>query len=154
MGLSGRHGHHRKGRRHPRFKHGESRKSLEHAAWLEMRKRCLSKSSHAFNDYGGRGIRICDRWQSFNAFLEDMGRKPSCHHSLDRIDNNGNYEPENCRWATQLEQARNKRNSIRLPFEGESLPIGEVAERIGITRTALWKRIFLRGWPVERAISV
>ena len=74
-----------------------------------MRQRCENERHAYFKDYGGRGIVVCDRWKNFAAFLEDMGPRPSNKHSLDRIDNNGNYEPGNCRWATRSVQEANKR---------------------------------------------
>ena len=83
--------------------------TTEYIAWKNMRKRCSSKSYVYYSHYGGRGIKVCDRWAtSFPNFLEDMGKKPSPNHSLDRIDNDGNYEPSNCRWATKQEQSRNQ----------------------------------------------
>lgn len=81
----------------------------EHHAWVSMRQRCTKPSVVAYKNYGGRGIKVCERWEKFDNFIKDMGMRPSSDHSLDRVDVNGNYEPSNCRWATSLEQARNRR---------------------------------------------
>jgi hypothetical protein len=90
------------------FRHGESH-SAEYEAWVKMRQRCLNPRCHAYGRYGGRGITICPRWlNSFEAFLADLGRKPSARRSLDRRNNNGNYEPSNVRWATPAQQNRNR----------------------------------------------
>jgi hypothetical protein len=94
-------------------KHG-LRHSSEYTSWRGMKNRCYLRSNKFFSHYGGRGIRVCDRWiNSFANFFEDMGRKPTPTHSIDRIDVNGDYEPSNCRWATKTEQSRNKRRSKR-----------------------------------------
>lgn len=89
---------------------GAKRRSAEYIAWGAMKTRCSNRRHKTWKDYGGRGIRVCARWsRSFPAFLADMGRKPSTLHSMDRINNEGNYKPGNCRWATKKDQANNRR---------------------------------------------
>ena len=94
--------------------HGETRnrqQTSEFRSWRAMRQRCQDPSLLSYKDYGGRGIKVCERWHRFENFLADMGRKPSPRHSIDRIDVNGNYEPGNCRWATPYEQRHNRRDT-------------------------------------------
>jgi len=107
-------------------------KTAEYAAWARMIQRCTNKNLPKYPSYGGRGIRVCDRWRfDFLAFLGDMGQRPSVAHSLDRIDVNGNYEPGNCRWATALEQQSNKTTSRYVEVGGERITSAEAARRRG-----------------------
>ena len=87
------------------------RYSSEYNIWTMMVKRCNNSNYHQFENYGGRGIAVCESWKEFENFYEDMGPRPSDLHSINRIDNDGNYEPSNCNWATATDQARNKRNN-------------------------------------------
>ena len=130
--------------------------SSEYIAWHSMLKRCRNTTSRRFDRYGGRGIQVCDRWignGGFEAFLSDMGHRPSPSHSLDRIDNDGNYEPGNCRWATLTEQANNRSSTKTVVFNGEAMKIHELASRTGVRRELIWSRL-RRGLTVEEAISI
>lgn len=141
-----------------RSKHGfakAGRKIPEYVVWQGMRRRCDEPSHRDYALYGGRGVRVCDRWRShFDLFLADMGRRPSGTHSLDRYPNaDGDYEPGNVRWATPVEQAESRRHTILVPFGGERLPLARVAERLGLPYMTLYKRIVVRGWPLARALK-
>lgn len=133
------------------FTHGESRngkRTAEYMAWDSMWSRCSNLSSRKYKYYGSRGIVVCDRWRSFENFLDDMGRKPTPRHSLDRIDVNGNYELSNCRWATDREQAINRRITRWLTINGKTLCFSDWCARIGISHDALQYRI--SNWPQSR----
>ncbi len=126
--------------------------SAEYGSWGSMKQRCLNPKHQHYKDYGGRGIIICKRWiNSFENFLEDMGKMPTPKYSLERIDVNGNYEPDNCRWATSKEQAINKRNNVHITHNGETLCLSQWAARIGLTTGALNKR--LKVWSVEKSLT-
>lgn len=112
--------------------HGDSR-SPEYLVWNAMRGRCLNPKNPAYIHYGARGIGICPRWLSYENFLADMGRRPSPAHELDRRDNDGDYEPGNCRWATHKEQTRNTRRNRIVTVRGQKMPLVAAAELLGIT---------------------
>jgi hypothetical protein len=113
-----------------------------------MRQRCEKPTAVGFAHYGGRGISVCERWQTFENFLADMGTR-SLGTSLDRIDNDGNYEPGNCRWATPSQQARNTSQNNIVAYDGATFTMIDLAERLGVRRHVLANRI-KRGWPRER----
>ncbi|MFZ2306796.1 MAG: hypothetical protein WAW73_20170 [Rhodoferax sp.] len=113
-------------------KHGLT-DSAEFEVWTGMQTRCLNRNSPAFENYGGRGISICQRWKnSFENFLADMGERPSPDHSIERENNDGNYEPSNCRWATAEEQANNKRNNVKVTIDGVTKNISAWARQFGV----------------------
>jgi len=131
--------------------HG-ARHTSEWVIWSSMRGRCNNPNDKAYARYGGRGIFVCGEWEAFEKFLSDMGPRPSKKHSLDRIDNNGGYSKENCRWATNKEQNRNKRNNVLLTHNGETKTLVEWDEASGAARGSIASRIY-KGWSVERALS-
>ena len=133
--------------------HGASG-TVEFSAWKAAHRRCGDAKCPSFGDYGGRGISVCARWSGasgFEAFLADMGPRPSPGHSLDRIDVNGNYEPSNCRWATQSQQARNTRRNVQLTLGGETMCAADWAARLGVPARRITLRV-RRGWTDARAL--
>lgn len=125
----------------------------EYGIWQGIKSRCRLKTNHAYSHYGGRGIDVCDRWfNSFIDFLTDMGPRPSSKHSVERINNSDNYFPENCRWATQKEQGRNKRTNRLLTFNGKIQPLSAWAEELQISDGVIYDRL-KDGWSVDRALS-
>jgi hypothetical protein len=132
--------------------HGAS-DTLEYNTWNNMIQRCKSANSETRPHHAGRGIKVCVRWLSFANFLEDMGPRPSIKHQLDRYPNqDGDYEPGNCRWATPTEQLRNTSRNRILEFRGESHCVSEWAAILGINRSVVFSRLAI-GWSVERALS-
>lgn len=134
-----------------RTTHGRYR-TPEHVSWMLMKGRCLNPNSDNFSNYGGRGIRVCDRWLSSTNFLNDMGEKPTPNHSIERINNNGHYEPGNCRWATNTDQVRNRRVTIIITYRGVAKPLAVWADIFGISYKSISRRIG-QGWPVDRALE-
>lgn len=133
----------------------ESR-SPEYRAWSHMRRRCFDTKATAYPRYGAKGIIVCPQWRNdFAAFLADMGRKPSPAHSIDRINNDGNYTPKNCRWATFTEQQNNKRNNMRVFYRGIEMTLAEAVRAAGslIDQRLARSRIIRDGWTTERAVE-
>lgn len=136
---------------------GRRTKSIDvptYRAWSAMHTRCNNKNTPYYHYYGGRGIEVCERWEGpdgFANFLSDMGKKPK-KHTLDRIDNDGNYSQSNCRWATMLVQNRNRRGLWRITYRGETLLLTEWAARFNMEIPTLRYRLET-GWDFEKAVT-
>ena len=125
----------------------------EYHAWNGMRQRCYNKNSPKYKNYGARGIKVCDRWlHSFETFYADMGKCPD-GFSIDRIDVNGDYSPENCRWADDVTQCNNRQFNFKVTFNGITETLRYWSEKTGINKSALYLRIHRRGWDVEKALT-
>jgi len=125
-----------------------------YAVWANMKQRCLNPNHPAYPDYGGRGITICSRWMdSYEAFILDMGFRPSDQHSIERKDTNGNYEPDNCCWATNLEQSSNRRNNVYYTVADVKVTASELARQSGLSVQTIKNRLS-RGLDLETAIAL
>jgi hypothetical protein len=136
--------------------HGESR-SKEYASWKAMQFRCYNPENSQFKNYGGRGLTVCDRWlgeQGLENFLADMGKAPTESHSLERKNNEEGYNPENCKWSTKKEQARNRRSNRRIEYLGENLTLAEWVEKTGINQSTMYNRLFREKWPTGQALGL
>ncbi len=148
------------GSNHGMYKHGEAikgKRTKEWRSWNAMIRRCKYPSMDDFPRYGGKGIKVCKRWLGKNGyihFLKDIGRAPSPKHSLDRINNNGNYESNNCRWATPSEQILNSSKARFIIYKGKTLPIGQWAKKLDINRQTIQMRLDVYNWSIEKALSV
>lgn len=127
----------------------------EYDIWTAMNQRCSNPKVRSWDRYGGRGIRVCSDWRnSFEAFMSDMGTRPSSAHSLDRIDNDGHYESGNVRWATGKQQNRNRASNFVIKNDGHSKTLAEWAEITGIPALTIRARIIQLGWPIKRALEL
>ena len=121
--------------------------------WASMHQRCSNPNLKCFKSYGGKGVKVCDRWKSFWNFVDDLPKRPTAKHSLDRIDSNGNYEPTNVRWATQKEQLRNNSRTFFVTHEGDTKCLTDWSEVVGISMPTLRARIKIFGWTAEKALT-
>lgn len=129
-------------------------KTPERRSWEAARSRCYNKNATKYPIYGGRGIKVCDRWlHSFENFLADMGKKPSLTHTLGRIDNDGNYEPSNCEWQTPFQQQNNTSLTKKVLYKGVLTPVSVLAIRFNVPKTTLIQRLN-SGWTINRALSM
>jgi hypothetical protein len=135
--------------------HGHAKRlsrTKTYSCWAHIIQRCKNENDSAYKNYGGRGIKVCERWYKFENFLTDMGEQPP-RHSIERIDNNGNYSPENCKWATYKEQHNNKRVNHWIEFNNQRKTLRQWADKLGINKSTLSKRINRSNWPIEKALS-
>lgn len=132
--------------------HGMSN-SPEHRIWIGMRSRCSNPRNTKWHIYGGRGITVCERWDSFEAFFKDMGQRPSSIHSIERIDGNGNYSPDNCAWASPTTQNRNTTRNRSLTYRGRTQTISAWAEEAGMAYGTLYRRLNTEGLDISEALN-
>lgn len=136
------HGHNRKGGR-----------TGTHRSWANMLNRCRNEKSSDYHRYGGRGISVCEEWSKFENFLADMGECPSKLYSIDRKDFNGNYEPNNCRWATKSVQANNTRTNVFITYNGKRQTVTQWERELGFKENVIWARLNKLGWTLEKAMT-
>jgi len=137
-------------------KHGCSKRGApthEYTAWQRMLSRCDNRNDAGYHNYGGRGIAVCERWRDFRNFLHDLGRKPSAEHTLERTDVDGDYRPDNCRWATHLEQANNTRRNVWIEARGERKTMSQWARELDASPATIRDRL-RRGWLPEEAVTI
>lgn len=135
-----------------RGKYHGMKNSPEYKSWADMIQRTTNPKCSKWDGYAGRGITVCQRWRKFENFFKDMGKKPSAHYTLERKNNDGNYEPSNCKWATMKEQNRNSSHNHILEFGGKKQCMTAWAEEKGINSHTLFGRL-KRGWSVRRALT-
>lgn len=137
------------------YRHG-MKGTPEYVAWRAMRDRCEKQDHPAYHNYGGRGITVCERWSGsdgFARFIEDMGRRPTTRHTLERRDNGKGYSPDNCRWATTSEQARNKRSNCFIEYDGKRMILADWAKETGLSRYCISGRLRM-GWTVKDTLTI
>lgn len=132
--------------------HDKSR-TPEYRIWANMIHRCINPNSQSFENYGKRGIEVCDTWiNSFTNFIEDMGKRPSDKYSIDRIDNNGNYSPDNCKWSTKKEQCNNRRNNNIINLDDKKQTLAQWAVELNIHESTIRRRL-RSGWPINKVLN-
>ena len=142
---------------HAVYKHGHKRihvVSTEYRTWQNMLTRCENPRVAHFARYGGIGITVCARWHDFQLFLADMGLKPISRYSIDRIDSTLGYFPDNCRWASTFDQARNKRSNIWTVVDGQRMCLTDACRHLGLNRGTVKSRIHRSGWTINKALGL
>lgn len=137
------------------MKHGQARrgrKSSEYLIWVSMHQRCSNPKNKCYADYGARGIAVCERWNDFFLFVTDMGQRPPGHW-IDRVKNDGNYEPSNCKWATPQQQASNTRRNVLVTVKGETMTLKAATDKFGGRYGTVLARIH-RGVPADQALGL
>lgn len=132
--------------------HGNS-KYIEYRLWQNIHLRCYKKTNNRYHSHGARGIKVCERWHDFENFHADMGDRPSPKHTVERINNDGNYEPSNCKWATYKVQSRNRRSTFYVALDGVKKSLAEWAEIMDMPYKLVWERIRRYGWDPEQALT-
>lgn len=139
------------GNGNPSYRHGHwqgKRSSKEYDSWAHMIDRCTNPDSKSWDRYGGRGISVCDRWRLFDNFLEDMGPKPGPDYQIERTNNNGNYEPGNCVWATRRQQCRNRSTTININYHNKTQCLKDWANELGVPYLRMYY-LYKKGTPVS-----
>ncbi len=132
-------------------KHGKANKIPEYSVWKGIRKRCLNKNTQNYHRYGGRGIKVCKRWDRFDLFLLDMGARPTPEHTIERIKNNLGYNPKNCKWLHKSQQHFNTRQNFWITFNGQRKTLGQWSRALNIKAPTLCLR--LQKWTIEKALT-
>lgn len=132
--------------------HGHSR-TPEYGTWLAMHRRCSDKDAPGYENWGGRGITVCERWKELSNFIADMGPRPKGRYTLERVNNELGYSPENCVWASYHTQHRNKRTNINVEYNGQTMCLKDAAKLAGINYSTVCKRISALGWTPQQAIT-
>lgn len=135
-----------------RVKHGLSKTEI-YDVWVNMKSRCLNQSNKSFHNYGGRGIKVCERWMQFDNFFADMGEPPA-RHEIDRIDNDGDYLPSNCKWSTKQEQCENRRSNKLFTVNKQQKTISQLSREYGINYFTLRARLTKLNWDIDRALTI
>ncbi len=138
-------------KRERKLTHGK-RNTRIYEIYYNMRDRCLNSNNHAYQNYGGRGINICKKWETFEGFYEDMKDGYKDNLTLERVDNDGNYSKENCIWASYKQQARNRRSTLFIKCKGEKRPLIEVCEELNLKYKTIHRRIRVVGMPIYQAL--
>jgi hypothetical protein len=133
------------------YRHGMEA-TATYRAWSSMKQRCLNQKCRSYPNYGGRGIKVCGRWMTFKNFFDDMGEAP-LGYSLERVDNNGNYEPGNCKWIPLHEQKRNRRATLKTSVNGVEMTVKEACLLLGLNYRTVQSRVNIMGWSMEEALG-